>query len=256
MKNHKSIIFITILRREIQRIFHIWMQTLVPPMVTGSLYFIIFGHLMGDRIGKIHGFEYIQYLAPGVTMLWIINAAYNNVTSSVFLSRFQKSIEEMLVAPVSNFMLLLGFVSGGVVRALIVGFLIVLISSFFTQLTIIHPFDAVLVVILASTFFSLVGFVNGLYARTFDDISVVITFILMPLSYLGGVFYSVKMLSPTWQAVSHLNPVFYVIDLFRYSILGISDIDNYIALTFLFACNVALFCLCMLLLKKGVGIRA
>lgn len=253
--NHHLIVFRTILRREVWRIFSIWPQSLLPPLVTASLYFVIFGQLIGGRIGAINGFTYLQFLAPGVTMLWIINAAYNNATGSLFLARFQRSIEEMLVAPISNRTILLGFVSGGVVRGVLVGLLVTIVAAFFTHIQIKHPGAALLVVLLATLLFSLVGFINGLFAKTFDDIMIITTFVLTPLTYLGGIFYSIKMLPPFWQKVSYFNPIFYIIDVFRYGMLGISDTNIYLALIFLLVTNILLFTLAMVLLNRGVGIR-
>lgn len=251
----KLISFMTLLRREVSRTFAMWPQALLPPVVTSALYFIIFGHFMGARIGTINQFQYIQYLAPGVIMLWIINAAYNSVTGSLFVARFQRSIEEMLIAPLSNRMLLLGFVSGGIARGFVVGVLVTIVATLFTHITIVHPIITFLVVLLASSFFALCGFINGLFARTFDDIMVITTFVITPLTYLGGVFYSIAMLPPLWQKISLINPIIYIVDSFRYGILGVVDFNIVIALTVLLLCNLVLFAICMKLLQRGYGLR-
>lgn len=255
MKMESWTSFRTLLKREVARIFQLWLQTLLPPVITAALYFIIFGHFMGARIGKIAQFDYVQYLAPGVIMLWIINASYNSVTGSLFIARFQRSIEEILVAPITNRMLLAGFLSGGIVRGVLVGLLVTITATFFTHLTVVHLGATCLVVFLSSLLFSLVGFINGLFARTFDDIMVVTTFILTPLTYLGGVFYSINMLPPLWQKISYFNPIIYIVDSFRYGILGITDINVWTSLGILVVCNISLYILCRVLLNKGYGIR-
>src|SRR6185312_10193236 len=215
----------TLVRREIVRIMRIWTQTLIPPAITMTLYFVIFGKLIGSRIGNIQGdFSYMQYIVPGLVMMSIITNSYGNISSSFFGAKFQRSVEEMLVSPMSNWVILLGYVTGAVARGLVVGLLVLLIALFFTHLHIAHVLITLLSVLFGATIFSLAGFVNAIYAKKFDDIALVPTFVLTPLTYLGGVFYSVNMLSEPWQAISRINPILYMVNAFRFGVLGISDV--------------------------------
>lgn len=250
------IAFLTLLRKEVRRFLRIWMQTLLPPLITMGLYFLIFGYLLGTRIQQVAGIPYVTYIAPGLIMMAIITNAYANVSSSLFSMRFQKSIEELLVAPIPHILLLLGFVTGGVIRALLVGFLITVLALCFTQIPLSHP--GVLLVIVPSTaaLFSLAGFTNALFARNFDDISIIPTFVLTPLTYLGGVFYSIKILPPFWQTVSLLNPLIHIVNAFRYALLGTSDVVVSHALIIVLLCCVLLFGLNLYLLHIGRGIRS
>jgi ABC-2 type transport system permease protein len=245
----------TIVIKEILRFMRIWLQTILPPAITMTLYFIIFGNLIGSQIGSMDGFSYMQYIAPGLIMMAIITNSYSNVVSSFFSSKFQRHIEEMLVSPLPNSIILLGFVAGGVARGLMVGVVVTIISLFFTELQIHNIFIMIAVVILTAVLFSLGGFVNGIYAKSFDDISIVPTFVLTPLTYLGGIFYSINMLSEFWQDVSLLNPILYMVNAFRYGILGVSDIDIYIAFAIISLFIIALYIFSLYLLAKGVGIR-
>jgi ABC-2 type transport system permease protein len=247
----------TIVRREIVRIMRIWTQTLIPPAITMTLYFVIFGKLIGGRIGNIQGeFSYMQYIVPGLVMMSIITNSYGNISSSFFGAKFQRSVEEMLVSPMSNWVILLGYVVGAVTRGLVVGFLVLLIALFFTKLHIAHPIVTVLSVLFGATIFSLAGFVNAIYAKKFDDIALVPTFVLTPLTYLGGVFYSVNMLSEPWQAISRVNPILYMVNAFRFGVLGISDVHVGVAFGVMLAFVVGLTWIALNLLSRGVGLRS
>jgi ABC-2 type transport system permease protein len=247
--------FRTIVIKEVSRFARIWIQTILPPAVSMTLYFVIFGSLIGPRIGPMDGFSYIQYIAPGIIMMSIINSSYANVVSSFFGAKFQRHIEEMLVAPIPNIIILSGYVTGGVARGMMVGLVVTLVALFFTELHIEHPLIVVTVVLLTSILFSLAGFINGIFARKFDDIAIIPSFVLTPLIYLGGVFYSINMLPEFWQLVSKLNPVLYMVNVFRYGMLGVSDIKIQPAFAIILIFTVALFSLCLYLLNKGVGIK-
>lgn len=245
----------TIIRKEFIRVVRIWVQTIVPPAITMTLYFIIFGSLIGRRIGEMDGFDYMQYIAPGLIMMSVITNSYGNVVSSFFGAKFGKHVEEMLVSPMSNATIILGHVAGGVVRGLMVGALVTIIALGFTRLTIVHPLITFSMVILAATVFSLLGFVNAVFAKKFDDISIIPTFVLTPLTYLGGVFYSISLLPEFWQKVSLGNPILYMVNAFRYGILGTSDIDIGWAYLIVAIFVVGLFSLNLALLNRGVGVR-
>lgn len=256
MKNSEIFIaFYTILVREIRRFTRIWPQTLLPPAITMSLYFAIFGNLIGGRIGEMGGFSYMQYIVPGLIMMSVITNSYSNVSSSFFSAKFQHSIQELLVSPTPNWVILLGYVLGGVARGLFVGAVVTILSLFFTHMHLQNAFLTIGVVCLTAILFSLGGFVNAIYARNFDDVSIVPTFILTPLTYLGGVFYSIDLLPDFWQKVSLLNPVLYMVNAFRYGILGVSDINVYVALVIVVVFIVVLFTFGLHLLNKGKGIR-
>ncbi|MCW8807409.1 MAG: ABC transporter permease [Rhodanobacter sp.] len=247
----------TITRREIMRVVRIWTQTLIPPMVTMTLYFVIFGKLIGSRIGTIEGgFTYMQYIVPGLVMMSIINNSYANISSSFFGAKFQRSVEEMLVSPMPNWVILTGYVTGAVARGLVVGLLVLLIALFFTSLQVVHPLITFLSVLLGATIFALAGFVNAVYAKKFDDIALVPTFILTPLTYLGGVFYSVNMLGEPWQAISRINPILYMVNAFRFGVLGISDVGIGTAFAVMLAFVVGLSLMALHLLKRGIGLRS
>jgi ABC-2 type transport system permease protein len=247
--------FRTIVIKEVSRFARIWIQTILPPAVSMTLYFVIFGSLIGPRIGPMDGFNYIQYIAPGIIMMSIINSSYANVVSSFFGAKFQRHIEEMLVAPIPNIIILSGYITGGVARGMMVGLVVTLVALFFTELHIEHPLIVVTVVLLTSILFSLAGFINGIFARKFDDIAIVPSFVLTPLIYLGGVFYSINLLPEFWQTVSRLNPIFYMVNAFRYGMLGVSDINIQSAFAIILIFTIALFSLCLYLLNKGVGIK-
>ena len=246
----------TLLLKEIKRFTRIWPQTLLPPSITMTMYFIIFGNLIGSRIGDMGGFSYMDFIIPGLIMMSVITNSYSNVASSFFSNKFQRSIEEMMVSPMPNWVILSGFVLGGMARGLGVGLIVTVVSLFFTRLTMVHPLLTVLVVVLTSALFSIGGFINALLANKFDDISIVPTFILTPLTYLGGVFYSISMLPDFWQGVSMLNPILYMVNVFRYGFLGVSDIPVGWALAAIFAFIIVLFSIALAMLERGKGIRS
>lgn len=221
--------FMTILRKEVKRYLRIWTQTLLPSAITMSLYFVIFGSLIGSRIGEMDGFTYMQFVVPGLIMMAIVTNSYSNVVSSFFGSKFNHSVEELLVSPTPNYVILLGYVIGGVSRGLLVAIVVTLVSLFFTRLHIHSLLVVVAIVAMTSLLFALAGFINAVYANNFDDISIIPTFVLTPLIYLGGVFYSMDLLPPFWAAVSKLNPLVYVVNAFRYGVLGVSDVSIWIA---------------------------
>ena len=245
----------TLIRKEVTRVMRIWVQTIVPPAITMTLYFIIFGNLIGRRIGSMEGFDYMQYIAPGLIMMSVITNSYGNVVSSFFGAKFGRHLEEMLVSPMSSSAIVIGHVAGGVLRGLAVGTMVTIIALFFTKLEVQHPFVTVSVVLLSSTVFALAGFINALFAKKFDDIAIVPTFILTPLTYLGGVFYSISLLPEFWQTVSKANPILYMVNAFRYGILGASDISIGHAYAIVIVFVVLLFSACIYLMNHGIGIR-
>jgi ABC-2 type transport system permease protein len=245
----------TLVRKEVIRVSRIWIQTIVPPAITMTLYFIIFGNLIGRRIGEMGGFDYMQYIAPGLIMMSVITNSYGNVVSSFFSAKYGKHIEEMLVSPMSNATIIVGHVAGGVIRGLMVGSLVTVIALGFTSLSIEHPLVTFSMVVLASTVFALLGFVNAVFAKKFDDISIIPTFVLTPLTYLGGVFYSITLLPEFWQKVSLGNPILYMVNAFRYGILGVSDISIAYAYLIVGIFVIGLFTLNLMLLNRGIGIR-
>lgn len=247
--------FQTIVRREFNRIVRIWAQTLLPPVVTATLYFVIFGSLIGKRIGPMGGFDYMQYIAPGLIMMQVIQTSFGNVVSSFFGARFGKHIEELLVSPLPNWLIVLGYVAGGMVRGCLVGGCVTCVALVFTRLHIEHVWVILLAVFLTSFVFSVGGFINGIFAKNFDHISWFPTFILSPLTYLGGVFYSVTML-PGWaQPVAQLNPILYMVNGFRFGFLGVSDVDVRLSFVIMFGFAVALFLFAVQLMNRGTGIR-
>jgi len=248
--------FTTIVIKEVRRFMRIWSQTLLPPAITMTLYFVIFGNLVGSRIGQTHGVTYMQYIVPGLVMMAIITNTYANVVSSFFSAKFQRSIEELLVSPVPHHIILLGFVIGGVIRGLLVAAIVTMLSLFFTHLDLQHVGIVIYTVFATATLFSLGGFVNAVYAKTFDDVNLVPTFILTPLTYLGGVFYSMDQLAPTWKALSLLNPIVYMVNAFRYGILGISDVNVWASLGAITLLCVLMYWLAYHLLRRGTGMRA
>lgn len=253
--SHIFIAFQTILVKEVRRFTRIWLQTLVPPAITIGLYFLIFGNLIGRRIGEMGGYNYIDFIVPGLIMMAVIQNAYANVSSSFFSNKFQRCIEEILVSPVPNYVILLGFVAGGMARGLMVGVIVTIMSFIFTDLHIEHIGLTLLVVLQTAMVFALAGFINALFANTFDDISIIPTFVLTPLIYLGGVFYSVELLPEFGQWISALNPVLYMINTFRFGILGTSDVNVWWALGMLFLFSGILFTTAIVLLRRGTGLR-
>lgn len=247
--------FRTILVKEILRFMRIWVQTVVPAAITTALYFIIFGELIGSQISAIDGYSYMEYIVPGIILMSVINNSYANVVSSFYGAKFQRHVEEMLVSPMPNYLIVIGFVSGGVARGLIVGTVVTIISMLFTDFQVHNTLVAFSVVLLTAILFSLGGFINAVYANSFDDISIIPTFVLTPLTYLGGIFYSVKMLPSFWQDVSLINPILYMINAFRFGLLGISDITMTTAFSIIILFTTSLYIFCLYLLRKGVGIR-
>ena len=250
-----GIAFRTIVKKEIYRFIRIWPQTLLPPAITTTLYFLIFGKLIGDRIGTIHGASYMDYIVPGIILMSVISHSYANVVSSFYSTKFQRNIEELLVAPVPNCVILSGYITGGIVRGLLVGMVVTLISLLFDDFAVHNLPIALLTAVLTATLFSLAGFINAILAESFDDISIIPNFVLTPLSYLGGVFYSVDMLPTVWQNISMGNPILYMVNEFRYGLIGVSDID--IQLTFIITSGfiVTLTAFSLYLLHKGIGIK-
>jgi ABC-2 type transport system permease protein len=246
---------VTIVRRETRRIVRIWLQTIIPPAITMTLYFVIFGSLIGRRIGDMGGVPYTTFIAPGLIMMSVITNSFGNVVSSFFSGKMQMHLEEMLVSPMSYATIVVGYVAGGVVRGLLVAGLVTAVALFFADLTVVHPFITLSVIVLTSIVFSLGGLLNALFAKTFDDISIIPTFVLAPLTYLGGVFFSTALLSDFWQTIALGNPILYMVNAFRYGMLGESDIPIGQAYAIILIAVTALFAFAMILLKRGVGIR-
>lgn len=243
--------FTTITRKEIVRFTRIWVQTLIPPVITMGLYFVIFGHLMGSRIGQMGGFDYMTFVVPGLIMMSVINNAYSNVVSSFFSAKFHRSIEELLVSPTPSYVILIGYVFGGALRGLLVGAIVTMVSLFFAKLAIQHLFITILVILLSSILFAIAGLINAIFANSFDDISIIPTFVLTPLNYFGGVFYSIELLPEFWQAVSQFNPILYLINAFRYGFLGVSDVNIAVALSGTLVFTVILFLFAWWMLAKS-----
>lgn len=246
----------TIVIKEVRRYMRIWVQTLIPPAITMALYFVIFGSMIGSRIGEMGGFSYIQYIVPGLIMMSVITNSYANVASSFFSSKFQRNVEELTVSPTPNVIILIGYVIGGVSRGILVGCIVTIVACFFTPLPVPNVLLMFVVLIATATLFALAGFVNALFASKFDDISIIPTFVLTPLTYLGGVFYSLSLLPEFWQYVSMINPVVYMVNAFRYSLLGISDVNVYVALGMIAFFTALLFYVALTLLNRGKGLRA
>jgi ABC-2 type transport system permease protein len=246
----------TIVRREVMRIVRIWTQTLIPPAVTMTLYFVIFGTVIGSRIGSMHGFTYMQYIVPGLVMMSIITNSYGNITSSFFGAKFGRYVEEMLVSPMPNLVILSGYILGALVRGLSVGIVVLLIALLFTDLHILHPLITLSTAMLTSVVFALAGFVNAVFAKKFDDIALVPSFVLTPLTYLGGVFYSIDALGQPWHAMSLANPILYMVNAFRFGVLGVSDIPVGIAYAVMLGFVLVLGAFGIFLLKRGIGMRS
>ncbi len=247
--------FTTIVRKEITRILRIWGQTIVPPAITMSLYFIIFGELIGSRIGQMDGFTYMEYIVPGLVIMSVITNSYGNMVSSFFGAKFGKHIEELLISPLPNWIIMSGYVAGALVRGLMVGFVVLLVSLFFTHLQVTHLLVALSVLLLTAVVFALAGMVNAIFAQKFDDIAIIPTFVLAPLTYLGGVFYSIDLLPEFWQKVSVFNPILYMVNGFRYGILGVSDVSLLQTYGVILVAGALLFSWCLWLLHRGVGMR-
>jgi ABC-2 type transport system permease protein len=247
--------FTTILVKEMRRFLRIWVQTILPPMITTALYFVIFGKMIGSQLAPISGYSYMDFIVPGLIMMTVISNSYANVVSSFYGSKFQRYIEELLIAPIPLSLILLGFVAGGVARGLIVGVMVTVVASFFVDLQLHNIWVTLSVLMLTATLFALAGFINAIFANSFDDISIIPTFVLVPLTYLGGIFYSVEMLPDIWQTISLGNPILYMINTFRYGMLGISDIELTTAYTVIILFIVVLYSYSLWLLKRGIGLR-
>jgi ABC-2 type transport system permease protein len=246
----------TVVRREVMRILRIWGQTLMPPAITMTLYFLIFGGLIGSRVGPMEGISYMDFIVPGLVMMSVIQNSYGNISSSFFGAKFGRHIEELLVSPMPNWVILGGYVAGAVLRGVIVGAIVLCIAMLFTKVQVPHPLVTLSSVLLGAVIFSLAGFINAVYAKKFDDVAIVPTFILTPLTYLGGVFYSITLL-PEWaRAATHLNPIFYMVNAFRYGLLGISDVPLWVAYSLMLGFVAVLGSLALWLLKRGTGMRS
>ena len=254
--DQKLVAFRTIFYKEVLRFSRIWIQTILPPVITTSLYFIIFGGLIGRQIHAMEGVRYMDFIVPGLIMMSVITNSYSNVVSSFYGAKFQRSIEEMLVSPTPNWIILSGFIAGGVARGLVVGGVVTLVSLFFSRLHVYNPWVSVSVVLLTAVLFSLGGFINSIFARNFDDISIVPTFVLTPLTYLGGIFYSIQMLPEFWRRISLGNPILYMINAFRYGFLGISDINLDLSYGIIIAFILVLVAISLYLLDRGYGMRS
>ena len=250
-----SVAFRTILYKEIRRFTRIWPQTLLPPAITTALYFLIFGKLIGERIGSVQGVSYMDYIVPGVILMSVISHSYSNVVSSFYSAKFQHHIEEMLVAPVPSWVILFGYVGGGIARGVLVGVVVASISMLFTDVSVAHGWIAISVLLFTATLFALAGFINAVFADSFDDISIIPNFVLTPLSYLGGVFYSLAMLPPIWQTIALGNPILYMINAFRYGLIGVSDVDIVLAFEMITGFILFLSLFSLWLMHKGVGIK-
>ena len=246
----------SILHKEIHRFMRIWVQTLVPPAITMSLYFVIFGSLIGSRIGEMGGFDYMSFIVPGLIMMSVITNSYSNVASSFFSAKWQRNVEEMLVAPVPNWVIVAGYVGGGMARGMLVGSIVTLVSMFFVDIQIHNIWVIIVTVALTSATFALGGLINAIFAGSFDDISIIPTFILTPLTYLGGVFYSISLLPEFWQGVSQINPIVYMVNAFRYGFLGITDVSLTLSFAVLGVFIVSLYTIAMVLITKGIGLRS
>lgn len=246
----------TLVRKEVRRFLRIWVQTLIPPVITMSLYFVIFGTLIGSRIGQMGGVDYMSFVVPGLIMMAVINNSYSNVVSSFFSAKFTKSIEEIQVSPTPSYIIMLGFVCGGAMRGLIVGAIVTAISLLFIDLQIQHLWVTILVVLLTSILFAIAGMINAIFANSFDDISIIPTFVLTPMTYLGGVFYSISLLNDFWQGVSKLNPILYIVNAFRYGMLGVSDVNIYVSLAGISVFVFLAAGICWYLLERGNKLRS
>ena len=249
------ITLVTIVRKEVTRFMRIWSQTLLPPAITQTHYFIIFGKFIGSQVGNIHGISYMAFLVPGLVMMAVINNSFANVVSSFFGSKFQHNVEELLVSPTPNWVIVAGYVTGGMLRGITVGIIVFGVSIFFAHPMISHFGVIILFVILTTILFSLGGFLNGMMAKKFDDVSIFPTFALTPLTYLGGVFYSIHSLPETWQNLSKLNPILYMINGFRYGFYGISDVSVLMSISILVVLIVMLTAINLYMLHKGIGLK-
>ncbi len=249
------IAYYTIVRKEVVRIFRIWTQTLLPSVITMSLYYVIFGKFIGSQIASVHGYSYIQFIVPGLIMMSIITNAYSNVVGTFFGAKFQRNLEELLVSPTPNWVVIAGFVSGGVLRGFIVGILVLFTSLFFTHLAVYNIWIILAAVLLTSVLFSLAGLLNGMFAKSFDAVSIVPIFVLTPLTYLGGVFYSIDLLPHFWQVLSLGNPILYMVNVFRYGFLGISDVNILWSFGIIVVFIIVFLSIILFLFKRGIGLK-
>ncbi|MGC7559218.1 ABC transporter permease [Pasteurella sp. PK-2025] len=248
--------FQTILTKEIRRFTRIWLQTLVPPVITMTLYFVIFGQLIGSRIGEMAGFSYMQFIVPGLIMMSALTNSFANVASSFYSTKFAKNVEELLISPTSPHVIILGYVVGGMARGLCVGILVTAVALCFVSFEVHAWWVIVLTLLLTTATFSLGGLINAVFARSFDDISIIPTFVLTPLTYLGGVFYSISLLPEFWQSVSKLNPIVYMVNGFRYGFLGVSDVSLAMSFSVLVGFIMVLYTLAYGLIQRGIGLRS
>jgi ABC-2 type transport system permease protein len=255
IKKEFLIAYQTIVRKEFVRFARIWIQTILPSVITIFLYITIFGNFIGDRIGVISDFNYIDYIIPGLVIMPIISNSYMNVVGSFYSSRFQKSHEEMMVSPVPDYIILLGYVSGGVIRAFVVGVAVFLVTTMFTDIPVYNMWMVVLITFLTSFLFSTAGFINAVYAKSFDDINIVTTFVLTPLTYLGGTFYSIDALPQVWQDISVFNPIAYIISSYRFAFLGLEETSLALSLSIVVVLMIVLFFVALMILSKGIGIK-
>jgi len=251
----QAVALFTLSRKEYHRVVRIWGQTILPPAINMALYFVIFGNLIGSRIGRMGGFDYKQYIAPGLIMMAVITNAYGNVVSSFFSAKINRHLEEMLVAPMSNVTIVLGHMAGGIIRGVFVGLAVTGVALLFTPLPFTHPLITISVFLLCASIFSLAGMINGIVARNFDDVTIIPSFVLQPLVYLGGVFYSIQMLPELAQQISRLNPILYLVNAFRYGILGVADVPIGFAYLMMVLSVAVLFGLCVFMLNRGFRIR-
>lgn len=256
MPSRNRVALQTIWVKECTRFLRIWVQTLVPPAITMTLYFVIFGNLIGSRIGEMGGFSYMEFIVPGLIMMAVITNSYANVCSSFYSAKFQRNIEELLIAPVPNWIIIVGFVGGGVARATIIGVIVTAVSMLFVDIKIFNLPIIIITLLLTSILFSTAGLINAIFAKSFDDISIIPTFVLTPLTYLGGVFYSISLLPEVWQWISKINPIVYMVSGFRYGFLGVSDVSYLTSMALLVGFNVVLLSIAYSLIKRGVGIRS
>jgi len=255
MPNRIWIAYLTIVRREFIRFFRIWTQTLLPPIITTSLYFVIFGAFLGSQISDIEGYSYMQFIVPGLVMLSVITTSYSNVVTSFFGSKFMKNLEEIMVAPVPPWIVIAGYITGGVARGLLVGVLVLVVALFFTKLTVFSGLIIVLFALLTAVLFSLAGLLNAIFAKSFDSVAIFPTFVLTPLTYLGGIFYPISALPEFWQTVSKFNPILYLVNGFRYGFLGISDVSVALSVSILVTFTVLFLIANLYLFQKGYGLR-
>jgi ABC-2 type transport system permease protein len=248
--------FYTLAYKEVIRVLRIWQQTLLPPVITMGIYFVVFGSFLGNRIHEFNGVPYIQFILPGLMMMTTINNAFSNVASSFFSNKFQRSVEELLVAPIPDWVVVIGYVSGGVIRGVITGILVALVGLIFTSVRVVHPVLALLLMTLTASFFSLAGLINGVLARKFDDVSIVPVFILTPLTYFSGVFYSIEQLPAAWRPISRANPIYLMVDGFRQCMLAVGDTNMTLDFGVLLVCNVVLLLIALRLFRKGIGLRS